>query len=139
MQMVGDGTFEKWVALDMARFRDGFVVAPRPLVDLLAEGSPSATTRGGFAHPFDKASLARFDAVLSPLTRRRLKLPITFFVDKETPADAYLTDEAAIGLLRALHEVSQELSVRDGRLWLGHARAQDIARRYANAFQFSYF
>lgn len=133
-----DGTVERWVALDVGRMREAFVGSPRLLSELVLEERPSAPTLGGAPHEFDPATLARFAAALGPLARRRLRLPITFFLDKELPGDAYVQDETAIELLRALGEVPAELGARDGRLWLSHARARDVAQRHRGAFQFSY-
>lgn len=130
---------EKWMALEMTRFHRAFVSQPRPLVDLLAEAEPSAPTKGGELHRFDVATLRRIDAVLSPLTRRRVRLPITFFVDKDLADDAHVADEPAMELLRALGEVPVAASAREGKLWLGHVRARLIADRYPGAFQFVYF
>jgi len=129
---------ERWFATEMLRFQEGFVPAPRPLHELLAEAEPAATTRKGERHAFDKAVLARFDRLLSPLDRRRLRLPLTFYVDKEMPNDAYLTDEVARRLLVALGELPADVEMREGRLWLAHAKARILADRFVGAFQFSY-
>lgn len=126
------------MALEMSRVQQGLVSAPRPLGDLLMEEAPAARTRGGDEHRFDPQMLRRFADALGPLARRKLRLPATFFVDKDLAEDAYLADEAAAELLRALGEVPRELEMRDGRLWLAHARARDIAERHRGAFQFSY-
>lgn len=129
---------ERWVATEMLRFQESFVPAPRHLHELMLEDAPSATTRKGEPHLFDKQALARIHEALGPLDRRRLRLPATFYVDKEMPDDAYLTDEIAAGLLRALGEVPAEREMREGRLWVGHAKARLLADRYRGAFQFSY-
>ena len=133
--MVREGTMEKWIALEMLRLQSSFVAAPKPLHELLEMAEPQAPTRGGDPHRFDKEVLRRFDAALGPLDRRRLRLPMTFYVDKETPNDAYLQDPIAAGLLRALGEVP-DVQMRDGRLWVGHVWAQALAKRHPSAFQF---
>lgn len=97
---------DRWISHEMRRMQEGLVVAPRSLSELLLEEAPSIATRGGGTHVFDKAALARVAALLSPLDRRRLRLPVTFFV------------------------------VREGRAWLGHARARGLAARYPTIFQF---
>ena len=126
------------MALEMGKIRDAIVTRPRPLHELILEDEPSAATRGGFPHPFDKAMLRRFHETLSPLARRRLRLPVTFYVESDLSDEAYVTDEAAIALLRALGEVPASLEPRDGKLWMAHARARDVSERWRNAFQFSY-
>lgn len=135
--MVRDGALEKWMSFEMRRLRDSLVTQPRSLSDLMLEDVPTARTRAGEPHAFDKQMLERFHAALSPLTRRKLRLPITFYVDSELPNEAYVQDEAAATLLRALGEVPATLEPRAGRLWLSHARARDIAERWRGAFQFS--
>jgi uncharacterized protein (UPF0216 family) len=122
----------------MSKLRETLVAAPRPLSDLLLEERPTVRTRGGGERGFDKAVLERFRDVLSPLERRRLRLPATFFVEHEMPEDAYVSDPAAVRLLQALGEVPPEQDPRDGRLWLGHARARAIAQRHPSAFQFAH-
>lgn len=93
---------ERWLALEMSRSHRAFVAQPRPLGDLLTEDAPTAPTKGGELHRYDVATLRRLAAALSPLARRRLRLPATFYVDKELADDAHLTDEPAMDLLRAL-------------------------------------
>lgn len=129
---------ERWIALEMVRFQSSFVSAARPLHELLLEDEPAAPTRGGDAHRFDKAVLRRLNDALGPLDQRRLRLPVTFYVDKDMPDDAYVQDGVAANLLRALGEVPAELEVREGRLWVGHARARAVAQRHPTAFQFVY-
>lgn len=135
--MVRDIPVEKWFALEMGRVHEGLVISPRPLHELLAEDAPSAPTRGGGVHAFDKAMLERAAALLSPLERRRLRLPVTFYVDKDVDADAYVADASAIALLRALGAVAPGTEPRDGRVWLGLARARLVAARHASLFQFA--
>lgn len=132
-----DGSaIDRWIALEMRKLSEGLVTAPRPLGDLLLEAAPSAPTRGGGAHSFDPAVLARLASALSALDRRRVRLPVTFYVHHEMPDDAYVADEAAGRLLHALGEVPLGLEPREGRLWLGHARARAIAAKHPTAFQF---
>ena len=130
---------ERWLALDMARFHRSFVSQPRPLADLVAEAEPRAATKGGEPYRYDAATLRRIDAALSPLTRRRVRLPATFFVDKDLPDDVHVAEEPVMDMLRALGEVPADAQPRDGKLWLGHVRARLIADKYPGAFQFVYF
>lgn len=136
--MVGEGTLERWMALEMSSLQKGFVGAARPLPDLLAEERPSARTRGGEPHEFDKEVLLRLHAALGPLDRRRLRLPVTFFVDKDLQEDAYVQDQTAANLLCALGEVPPGIEMREGRLWLSRAKAHAVADRYRSAFQFAF-
>ena len=137
--MVEERSLERWFALEMTRFHRSFVSQPRPLFELVEESDPTAPTKGGELHRFDVATLRRIHDALGPLARRRLRLPITFFVDKDVPDDAHVTDEPAIELLRALGELPDGAAPREGKLWLGLARARVVADRYPGVFQFVYF
>jgi uncharacterized protein (UPF0216 family) len=134
--MVEERVMERWIATEMLRLQEGFVPAPRPLHELMLEEAPSAATRKGDRHAFDKPALARIHAALGPLDRRRLRLPVTFYVDKEMPDDAYTVDEVAARLLRALGEVPADVEMREGKLWLSHGKARMVADRHRGAFQF---
>lgn len=135
---VDDDALQRWMTLEMSKLRESLVVAPRSLSELLLEERPAARTRGGGELPFDKAVLERFRDVLSPLERRRLRLPVTFFVEHDLQEDAYVPDAVAVRLLQALGEVPAGQELREGRLWLGHARARRIAERFPSAFQFAH-
>jgi uncharacterized protein (UPF0216 family) len=135
--MAGEGTMDRWIALEMGRLQQAFVAAPRLVHELLQEDAPGAPTKSGETHRFDRAVLRRLHDALGPLDQRRLRLPATFYVDKDVEADAYVTDPTVVGLLRALGDVP-EATLRDGKLWVGHARARAIAQRHPTAFQFVY-
>src|SRR5438874_202688 len=121
-----DPTVERWMALEMARLRESLVAATRPVSDLAREERPATTTRGGAAHAFDREVVRRIHDALSPLERRRVRLPVTFYVEHELPEDAYVSDEAALTLLQKLGELAPSSQLRDGRAWIGHARARAI-------------
>ena len=137
-RVVEEGTLAKWFGLEMARVQEGFVPRARPLADLLLEDHPSAPTRSGEFHVFDKAVLQRFHDAMGAFDRRRLRLPLTFYVDKDMPDDAYLTEEIAVRLLKALGEIPAGKEPREGRLWLAHTNARLLAQRHRGAFQFAY-
>jgi uncharacterized protein (UPF0216 family) len=135
---VEDRVLDRWFALEMGNFHRGFVSAPRPLADLAREAHPVARNRAGDEHVFDRAVLQRFFDALSPLDRRRLRLPVTVVVDKDHAGDAAIQDEVVFRLLRALGDIPPEREMREGKLWLSHVQAQALARRHPGAFQFLY-
>lgn len=130
---------DRWFALEMARLHRAFVAQPRPVAELWADAAPTAATKGGEVHRYDVATVRRIHDALSPLARRRVRLPVTFIVHQDTPSDAHVADEPAIELLRALGEISPEAKAREGKIWMGLTRARLIAERYPGAFQFVYF
>lgn len=137
--MVEERALERWFALEMTRFHRAFVAQPRPIGDLVLEAEPTAATKGGELHRYDIEAVRRIHAALGPLARRRVRLPVTFFVDKDLPTDAHVADEPAIEMLHALGELPPGSLAREGKLWLGLARARLVAERYPGAFQFVYF
>lgn len=136
--VVEDRVMERWFAFEMSAFHRGFVSPPRPLSELVLEERPTARTRGGDEIAFDPAMLRRFHDALSPLDRRRLRLPVTIQVDKDYSSDASLADEVAHRLLLALGEIPGDLDMREGKLWISHAQAQALRAKYSPAFQLLY-
>ena len=137
--MVEERALERWFALEMGRFQSSFVPAARPLHELLLEAEPTARTRSGEVHRFEPSVLRQIHDALGPLDRRRLRLPITFYVDRELSNEAYMQDEPAIALLRGLGEIAPDAQPREGKLWMGRSRAMAISARFAGVFQFVYF
>lgn len=131
--MVDDRTLEKWMALEMRGLAQALVKVPRPLAELLLEPRPAAQTATG-PHAFDPAALRAFAERLTPLTRARLRLPVTFYLDRETDASAYVADRVAQDAL--LEAGLATGAPREGRLWLGESLAREAARRYPTLFQF---
>lgn len=119
--------------------QQSLVSVPRAIRELASEEEPAVKTRGGDLFRFDRAVVRRIHGALSPLARSRVRLPGTFYVDKDLPDDAHVADEAIMDMLRALGEVPEGAQAREGKLWLGHARARIIAEKYPTAFQFVYF
>lgn len=135
---VDERVLGKWFAFEMGSTAKALVTSSRPLMELLDENPPQLLTRGGEPHFIPRGVLERFRAALSPLDRRRLRLPVTFYVDKDFATDAALQDETAIRLVFALGEVPAGREAREGKLWLSHAQAQAIAGKHPGAFQFLY-
>lgn len=132
--MDDDNVLRRWFSLELGNLLETFVASPRPLLDLLREPTPAATTRSGLPHPFDRDALHQFAKSLPPLTRAQVRLPLTIHLDHETPGDAYAADPAAIEAIRAL--VPTTSPPRDGRLWLSEPLAREFARRFPTLVQF---
>lgn len=127
---------ERWMSLEMQRLTQALVTQPRPLMDLRHEAAPSAPTRGGGQHRFDKDALDALAAGLQPLTRARLRLPITVYLDHDAPGDCYVAEPAAVEALLELRAAAT--TPRDGRLWMGVPLARELARQYPTLVQFVY-
>jgi uncharacterized protein (UPF0216 family) len=131
-----DRALERWFSLEMARLRDGLVLSPRPIGEAALEARPVAPTRSGGEHLFDRAVLGAACARLSPLERRQVRIPVTFFVEADVPDDAYVSEGGPVTFLRALGEIAPDAAPREGRLWVGRARALAISGRHPSLFQF---
>lgn len=129
---VDERVLDKWMAFEMRGMQAALVKVPRPLAELLAEVAPTAAT-GGEPHRFEVDALKAFSARLSPLTRARLRVPITIYLDRETEAAAYVADRAAQDA--CLEAAVATGSVRDGKLWMAESAAREAARRYPTVFQ----
>jgi len=129
-----DPGLERWLRLEAHRLNEALVTQPKVLSDLLREAEPKAATRGGGQHRFDPAALRAMAAELSPLTRHRLRLPITFVLAHDAPGDCHCTGEDAE---EALHELNvTKARSRDGKLWLSTPLAFELARRFPGCVQF---
>lgn len=137
--MVDPGAIDRWMAHEMGGLAKSMVAGSRILGDLLLEDEPAATTRGGDPHVYDKAALRALAERLGPLARRRLKIPVTFWVDKDVSDDAYVQDESAADALRRIGVVPEDREMRGGKLWLSLALAHETAAKYPTVFQFVHF
>lgn len=132
--MVSEDVLERWLKLELGKVHDGLVRGQVPLATLLRMDEPVAQTRGGQPHLFDPEALQALAEGISEATRDRLKLPITVYLDKDAPGNAYVGDGAAIAALVELGEARTE--PRDGKLWMGTALARDLSKRYPTLVQF---
>ena len=127
----------RWMGMEIARINDSVVAGRKTLATLLAVESPGARTKGGGEYSFGRETLATLGERLDEEIRKALKLPIIFFFDADVKDSVYLTDGVAVRALRALGELGEGRSLRDGRLWVARAIAYAIARKYPTAVQFA--
>lgn len=132
--MADEEVLRRWLSLEMGKILETFVPTPRPLLELLREERPTAMTRSGEPHVFDKAALRALGEALPALTRAQLRLPITIHMDNETPGDVYTADPATNDALRTLKVSTTE--PREGRLWMSAPLARDFERRHPTLVQF---
>lgn len=132
--VVEDRVLKKWMALEMGKVQQAIVRAPQPLRRLVNEDEPTAPTRGGEPHVFDKDVLARLAQRLSPLARSSLRVPILVYMDHETSGDCYVADAAAIDALVQL--LDRPTEPRDGKLWMSLPLARRLAQDWPTVFQF---
>lgn len=131
--MADDDVLRRWMGLEAHRMTEGNVVQPIALALLLEMPEPTARTRVGGAHAFDRDALARMGERLDILLRHDLRLPMTFYVPHDLPGDAYLEDASAIRALQELGETTAE--PRQGRLWMSLPLVVRLRERWPTLVQ----
>lgn len=134
--MTDEGVLERWLRLEGHRAAEGIVSSPLPLSRILVEASPATATRGGGEHRFDREAARRLAQAVPAFTAARLRLPILFYLDRETPGSCFVSDEAAQEAVRALHPSAPD--PRGGRLWLSEPLARELGRRFPTLAQFAW-
>ena len=132
-----ESVLTRWMGMEVARINEGLVAERKTLASLLDEESPSAGTRGGGVHRFDREVLALLGGRLPEGIRTALRLPIVFFFDVDVRDSCYLADEAGVEALKSLGELGEGRKSSGGKLWVSRAIAFAIARRYPTVVQFA--
>ena len=135
--MAAAGPFDRWISFELGRLNAGLVIEKKSLAQLLAEPEPACRTREGDPHPFERAALERFAAVLTREETNSLRLPLTLVVSGDSDS-AYLTDELGAKALRAVEKFDRAFPFRDGRMALPHSLAVDLVQRHGGAVQLAF-
>ena len=135
--MAGPAPFDRWISFELGRLNAGLVVEKKSLSRLLAEPEPACRTREGDPHPFDRAALDRYAAVLTREEADDLRLPLTLVASSDSDS-AYLTDELGAKALRAIETFDRAFPFRDGRMALPHSLAVDLVRRHGGVLQLAF-
>jgi uncharacterized protein (UPF0216 family) len=130
-----EGVLTKWMALEMGRINDGVVVERPRLTDLLKSENPSAYTRAGKEHRFDRNMLSLLENKLPVRLQSRLRLPIIFFFDSNVADSCFLTDEGALEVLKTLGEISDMRTMTEGKAWMGRTIVYSLVRKYPSLIQ----
>jgi Uncharacterized protein conserved in archaea len=125
----------RWMQQEIRRMNASVVTARKTLGTLCKEESPSAKTRGGGEHVFNRKILRLLQEQTPPGLVDRLQLPILFYLDMDVPDAAYLTDEIAVKVLQVLGEISLLRIPREGRIWVSRPIAYAILRKYPTLIQ----
>lgn len=133
---------QRWMRIEMASVTNALVTATRVIGDLAADVAagdvPQTRTRGGEPFVYDADAVLRLNAVLSPLQRRRLRVPVTVWAGQDVPDAASIADAVAVDALKAVGRVRPDQEMTGGRLWLSLSLAHDVAREFPTLFQFVY-
>jgi len=136
--MASPGGVDRWIAFELGQINAGLVTGRKSLARLRAETAPSCPTREGEIHAFDREALERLAAVVSAEEAEALRLPITFIVGGEAEDSAYASDALAATALRRLEGFVDAFRYRDGRMYLPHSLAFDLARRSGGTIQIAF-
>jgi uncharacterized protein (UPF0216 family) len=120
---------------ELARLNAGIVVERKPLVRLLAEKHPSARTKDGNVHVFDRQVLEQLAQSLPATIQEQLLLPVLFHADMDLPGSLALTDPVATLALQELGELSSMRTMRNGKIWVARPIAYALARKYPTVIQ----
>ncbi|WP_445475512.1 DUF61 family protein [Methanococcoides methylutens] len=130
-----DSVLMRWMRVEIGKINKEIVAERKTLSQLLGEEIPSAITKGGNEHLFDKQILSVLEKGLPEELHGRLRLPILFFLDNRVEDSCYLNDEIAVECLQTLGELSKARSINKGKLWVGKSIAYSIMRKYLTAIQ----
>ncbi|WP_440951905.1 DUF61 family protein [Methanococcoides sp. FTZ1] len=130
-----DSILMRWVRVEIGKINKEIVAERKPLSQLLKEDIPSAKTKGGDDHLFDKKVLEVLAEQLPSELHDRLRLPILFFLDNRVEDSSFLNDETAVKALQIMGELSMLRSFEKGKLWVGKSIAYSIMKKYPTVIQ----
>ncbi|WP_135611747.1 DUF61 family protein [Methanococcoides sp. AM1] len=130
-----DSALMGWMRVEIGMINRDIVAERKSLSQLHKEEVPSAKTKGGDEHLFDKKMLDVLEEQLPAELHGKLRLPILFFLDNRVADSSFLNDETAARSLQILGELSKFRSFSKGRLWVGKSIAYSIMRKYPTVVQ----
>jgi uncharacterized protein (UPF0216 family) len=136
--MVTPGGIDRWVSFELGRLNAGLVVEKKSLARLRSEARPACRTREGDEHTFDRQALDRLAGLLTKEEQEELRLPITLFAAGDLEDSAYLAEELAARVMRAVESFGPAFPYREGRMYLPHSLAVDIMRRSGGTVQLAF-
>jgi uncharacterized protein (UPF0216 family) len=125
----------RWMQMEINRINAATVLERKTLSVLCREESPSAKTKGGKEHAFDRNVLRTLQEQLPPEIQDRLKIPILFYFNIDVPDSCYLTDEIAVTALQGLGEISLLRIPRNGKIWVSRPIVYAMMRKYPSIIQ----
>lgn len=134
-RVTDEGVLKRWIALEIGRMNEGIVSERKTLATLLREENPSAITKGGVEHRFDRHALEEFARNIPADLKEKLYLPVLFHCDVEVKDSCLLADRVAMEALRSLGELSSLREFRSGGIWVSRAVVYSLAIKYPTLFQ----
>lgn len=130
-----DSILMRWMRVEIGKINEGIVSERKILARLLEEDRPTARTKAGNEHVFDRRVLKEISAKLPADLQDKLRLPLIFFSDTQIPESCYLNDPLALEALQRLGEFSQMRRMYQGKLWFGRSIAYTIMKKYPGLVQ----
>jgi uncharacterized protein (UPF0216 family) len=125
----------RWMQLELNRINAAVVIERKTLAELCREKSPSAKTKEGKEHAFNRDALKMLCEQVPPDLLDRLRIPILFYFDMDVADSCYLTDEVAVRALQGLGEISLLRTPQKGRVWVSRPIVYAMMRKYPSIIQ----
>jgi hypothetical protein len=134
-RITDESVLVRWMGLEIAKINEGVVTQRRSLAVLLAEKNPSSVTKKGDTYHFDPSVIAILGKALPDDLKRKLRLPILFYLSPDVTDSCMCPDEPALATLQVLGEVSTLRTFEAGRFWVSRPIAYAIMKKYPTAVQ----
>ena len=134
-RITDESVLSRWISLEVSRLNDGLVIDRKPVALLLSLERPSSVTKKGDEYLFDPKVVATIAKALSDDLRRRLRLPILFYLSSDTPYSCSCQDAAALSALQLLGEISPLRTMQEDRFWVSRPIVYEILKKYPTAVQ----
>ncbi len=130
-----ESVLRRWMQLEIRKINATVVVERKTLTALCNEEFPSAPTKEGKDHVFNRDALRLLWRQIPPDIRDRVRLPLLFYSDMDVPDSCYLTDEFAVRALQVLGEISMLRVLREGKVWVSRPIVYAMMRKYPSLIQ----
>jgi hypothetical protein len=134
-RITDESVLVRWMGLEIAKINEGVVTQRRSLAVLLAEKNPHSVTKKGDTYHFDPSVIAILGKALPDDLKRKLRLPILFYVSPDVPDSCMCPDETALTAFQVLGEVSTLRTFEGGHFWVSRPIAYAIMKKYPTAVQ----
>jgi uncharacterized protein (UPF0216 family) len=134
-RITDESVLVRWMGLEIAKINEGVVTQRKSLAVLLAEKNPLSVTKKGDTYHFDPSVIATLGKALQDDQKRKLRLPILFYLSPDVPDSCMCPDEAALAALQVLGEVSTLRTFEEGRFWVSRPIAYAIMKKYPTVVQ----
>ena len=134
-RITDESVLTRWMGIEVAKMNEGLVQQRERLSVLLTEKEPVSVTKKGDTYHFDPAVIRALGSALPEDLRRKIRLPVLFYMSPDTPGSCSCPDEAALAALQILGEVSTLRTFTGDRFWVSRPIVYAIMKKYPTAVQ----